>query len=125
MKPNNTQSQTEQKVKDVVRSIVWQDLRQLTGRQIAYNIILPYPFLLLSWWFASQSWYVLACGASYLFFAAAFRQAHDGYHHSLGAGRRLNTAILLLLSVLLMTSLHSIPSHSHGASSRPIRRSRC
>ncbi|MGO3219100.1 MAG: fatty acid desaturase, partial [Psychrobacter celer] len=77
MKPNNTQSQTEQKVKDVVRSIVWQDLRQLTGRQFAYNIILPYPFLLLSWWFASQSWYVLACGASYLFFAAAFRQAHD------------------------------------------------
>ncbi|PJX26988.1 fatty acid desaturase [Psychrobacter sp. L7] len=108
MKPNNTQSQTEQTVKDMVRSIAWQDLRQLTGRQIAYNIILPYPFLLLSWWFASQSWYVLACGASYLFFAAAFRQAHDGYHHSLGAGRRLTTALLLLLSVLLMTSLHSI-----------------
>ena len=103
MKPNNTQSQTEQKVKDVVRSIVC-GLRQLTSRQIGYNIILPYPFLLLSWWFASQSWYVLACGASYLFFAAAFRQAHDGYHHSLGAGRRLTTAILLLLSVLLMTS---------------------
>src|SRR5690606_17675505 len=51
---------------------------------------------------------VLACGASYLFFAAAFRQAHDGYHHSLGTGKRTTTGILLLLSVLLITSLHSI-----------------
>lgn len=83
-------------------------MRQLTRGQIAYNIILPYPFLLLSWWFASQSWYVLACGASYLFFASASRQAHDDYHHSLGTGKRTTTAILLLLSVLLMTSLHSI-----------------
>lgn len=42
------------------------------------------------------------------FFAAAFRQAHDGYHHSLGTGKRTTTGILLLLSVLLITSLHSI-----------------
>ena len=88
--------------------VAWQDLRKLTHAQIIYNVVLPYPFLLLSWWFASQSWYVLACGASYLFFAAAFRQAHDGYHHSLGSGKRMITALLLLLSILLLTSLHSI-----------------
>ncbi|WP_426223240.1 fatty acid desaturase family protein [Psychrobacter sp. DWR1-2-3] len=108
MKANKIHSNKKQSIKNAVSSVEWQDLRQLTRGQIAYNLILPYPFLLLSWWFASQSWYVMACVASYLFFAAAFRQAHDGYHHSLGTGKRTTTAILLLLSVLLMTSLHSI-----------------
>ena len=95
-------------IKNAIGLVKWQDLRQLTYAQTIYNVVLPYPFLLLSWWFASNSWYVLACGASYLFFAAAFRQAHDGYHHSLGTGSRMTTALLLLLSVLLLTSLHSI-----------------
>jgi len=95
-------------IKNAIGLVKWQDLRQLTHAQIIYNIVLPYPFLLLSWWLASNSWYVLAGGASYLFFAAAFRQAHDGYHHSLGTGKRMTTALLLVLSVLLLTSLHSI-----------------
>ena len=108
MKANNAQANKNTAIKNAINAVKWQDLRSLTRGQIAYNVILPYPFLLLSWWFASQSWYVLACGASYLFFAAAFRQAHDGYHHSLGTGKRTTTGILLLLSVLLITSLHSI-----------------
>ena len=108
MKATNAQANKNTAIKNAINAVKWQDLRSLTRGQIAYNVILPYPFLLLSWWFASQSWYVLACGASYLFFAAAFRQAHDGYHHSLGTGKRTTTGILLLLSVLLITSLHSI-----------------
>ena len=108
MKANNAQANKNTAIKNAINAVKWQDLRSLTRGQIAYNVILPYPFLLMSWWFASQSWYVLACGASYLFFASAFRQAHDGYHHSLGIGKRTTTAILLLLSVVLMTSLHSI-----------------
>lgn len=110
MKANNVYKHESRQsaIKQSLGSVEWQDLRQLTRCQIVYNVILPYPFLLLSWWFTSQSWYVLACGASYLFFAAAFRQAHDGYHHSLGTGKRVTTALLLLLSVLLLTSLHSI-----------------
>lgn len=110
MKANNTQKHEYKpsRIKQSLGSVEWQDLRQLTRCQIVYNTILPYPFLLLSWWFASQSWYVLACGASYLFFAAAFRQAHDGYHRSLGTSKRTTTVLLLLLSVLLLTSLHSI-----------------
>lgn len=108
MKANNAQVNKNTAIKNAINTVQWQDLRSLTRGQITYNVILPYPFLLLSWWFASQSCYFLACGASYLFFASAFRQAHDGYHHSLGIGKRTTTAILLLLSVVLMTSLHSI-----------------
>ena len=95
-------------IKQAIAQVNWQDLRGLTKLQVAYNLILPYPFLILSWWFASQSWYLMACAATYLFFAAAFRQAHDGYHHSLGVSKGVTKGILLLLSALLMTSLHSI-----------------
>lgn len=109
MKTDTAHDNAKDKDKASAFSLVaWQDLRTLTHAQIIYNVVLPYPFLLLSWWFASQSWYVMACGASYLFFAAAFRQAHDGYHHSLGTSKRITTMLLLLLSVLLFTSLHSI-----------------
>jgi fatty acid desaturase len=95
-------------LKKLTAQVPWQDLRGLSRVQIAYNLVLPYPFLFLSWWFASQSWYLVACMTTYLFFAAAFRQAHDGYHHSLGVSKGMTKGILLLLSALLMTSLHSI-----------------
>ena len=108
MKANTSPTDKKLAIKSAIAAVEWQDLQQLTRSQVAYNLILPYSFLLLSWWFASQSWYLLACAASYLFFAAAFRQAHDGYHHSLGTGKRMTTGLLLLLSMLLMTSLHSI-----------------
>ncbi len=101
-------NESKSAVKSAIAIVAWQDLRQLSGLQITYNLVLPYPFLLLSWWLASQSLYLLACIASYLFFAAAFRQAHDGYHHSLGVSKNVITGLLLLLSVLLLTSLHSI-----------------
>ena len=48
MKANKTHSNKKQSIKNAVSSVEWQDLRQLTRGQIAYNLILPYPFLLLS-----------------------------------------------------------------------------
>ncbi len=72
MTVNQTHANKEPAIKKAVAAVEWQDLRQLTRGQIAYNVILPYPFLLLSWWFTSQSWYVLACGASYCFLLPHF-----------------------------------------------------
>ncbi|PNK60745.1 fatty acid desaturase family protein [Psychrobacter sp. FDAARGOS_221] len=95
-------------IKQAITQVEWKDLRQLSQWQVAYNLILPYPFLALSWWFASQSLFIFACCSTYLFFASAFRQAHDGYHHSLGVSKRVTTALLMLMSVFLLTSLHAI-----------------
>lgn len=67
MKANNAQANKNTAIKNAINVVKWQDLRSLTRGQIAYNVILPYPFLLLSWWFASQSWYVLACGVLFVF----------------------------------------------------------
>lgn len=104
----NSNTAIKRNLQKAVKEVEWKDLRQLTKFQVLYNLILPYPFLLLSWWFASQSLFIFACLGSYLFFASAFRQAHDGYHHSLGVGKRSTTAVLMILSVLLFTGLHSI-----------------
>ena len=60
MNANKTHANKELAIKNVMASVEWQDLRQLKRAQITYNLILPYPFLLLSWWFAIQS-FTWAC----------------------------------------------------------------
>ncbi|WP_019672102.1 fatty acid desaturase [Psychrobacter lutiphocae] len=104
----NKQVANKQIRRQALAQVEWKDLRQLSQWQVAYNLILPFPFLGLSWWFASQSWFVLACLATYFFFASAFRQAHDGYHYSLGVKKITTSMLLILMSVLLLTSLHTI-----------------
>ena len=48
MKANNAQANKNTAIKNAINVVKWQDLRSLTRGQIAYNVILPYPFLLLS-----------------------------------------------------------------------------
>lgn len=94
--------------KQVLKQVEWEDLRQLTAWQVAYNVILPYPFLVLSWWSAFQSHFVLAMIFSYAFYASAFRQVHDGFHGSLGVKKPIITGLLTLMSALLLASTHAI-----------------
>ena len=55
MNANKTHVNKESAIENAMASVEWQNLRQLTCAQITYNLILPYPCLLLSWWFAIQS----------------------------------------------------------------------
>lgn len=97
-----------------LNKIEWQDLRQLTSYEQAYNIILPYPFLILSWYFAYQSAYLIAFIFSYFFTITAYRQGHDLYHQSLGVAKAFGSVLLLMISLLSFTSLHSMKySHLH------------
>ncbi len=64
MKANNSPTDKKLAIKSAIAAVEWQDLQQLTRSQIAYNLILPYPFLLLSWWF--QSILVFASMRSFL-----------------------------------------------------------
>lgn len=89
-------------------AIEWQDLCQLRRSQVLYNILLPLPFLCLSWLCAAQAWWLPALLAAFLFFTAALRQAHDAYHRTLGVNNVTNELILLLLSVTMLCSTHAI-----------------
>ncbi|GAA0324441.1 fatty acid desaturase family protein [Psychrobacter aestuarii] len=88
--------------------IVWQDLCQQSPLEVAYNLILPFPFFLFSWWCAHQGWWLPALVGSFLFFTAALRQAHDAYHNTLGVGRVLNNLMLYVLSSTMLCSTHAI-----------------
>lgn len=94
------------------KQVVWQDLRHLTLWQKLYNIVLPYPFLLSSWYAVSQSWYLLAVIGSYFFVITAYRQGHDLFHHNLGTHKHISTLLLFIISLLSFSSLHSM-KYSH------------
>lgn len=89
-------------------SIVWRDLCQQSPLEILYNLLLPWPFLLCSWWCAYHSWWLPALASSFLFFTAALRQAHDAYHSTLGVGRRFNNLMLYALTSTMLCSTHAI-----------------
>ena len=93
-------------------SVEWQDLRQLSLGETVYNIFLSLPFLLLSWWSAWQGWWLPALVATFFFFTAALRQAHDCYHRTLGVGKLATEAMLFFLSITMLCSTHAI-RHTH------------
>ncbi|WP_201580606.1 fatty acid desaturase family protein [Psychrobacter glacincola] len=93
-------------------SIEWQDLRQLSLGETVYNIFLSLPFLLLSWWSAWQGWWLLALVATFFFFTAALRQAHDCYHRTLGVSKVATELMLFMLSITMLCSTHAI-RHTH------------
>jgi len=93
-------------------NIEWQDLRQLKPTETVYNIFLSLPFLLLSWWSAWQGFWLLALAATFFFFTAALRQAHDCYHRTLGVSKVATELMLFLLSITMLCSTHAI-RHTH------------
>lgn len=95
-----------------LKTIQWHDLRQLKLSETIYNIFLSLPFLLLSWWSASQGIWSLALAATFFFFTAALRQAHDCYHQTLGVGKVATELMLFVLSITMLCSTHAI-RHTH------------
>ena len=95
-----------------LNQIQWQDLRQLRPAEAIYNIFLSLPFLLLSWWSAWQGYWLLALAATFFFFTAALRQAHDCYHRTLGVGKAATELMLFMLSITMLCSTHAI-RHTH------------
>ena len=93
-------------------NIEWQDLRQLKSIETVYNILLSLPFLLLSWWSAWQGFWLLALVATFFFFTAALRQAHDCYHRTLGVNKSATELMLFMLSITMLCSTHAI-RHTH------------
>ncbi len=95
-------------MKQARQAVQWKDLQALAWWQVIFNVLLPYPFLLVAWWSAWHGFLLLALGAWFLFFASSFRQAHDGFHCSLGLGKKATDFLLCLSSGLIISSNHAI-----------------
>jgi fatty acid desaturase len=88
--------------------IEWRDLVNLTPLETVGELLLPLPALLLSWAFAAAGLYPVALACSFYFFLGGLRQAHDCFHYNWPGPRRLADAVMVLLSVLMLGSMHAV-----------------
>src|SRR4051794_25163795 len=91
-----------------VRSVAWRDLVRLRPHEVVYELLLPLPWLALSLLLAHGRWYVPALLASFVFFLTGLRQVHNAFHYALGVPRAAAEAVMAVLSVAMLGSMHAV-----------------
>jgi fatty acid desaturase len=89
-------------------AVAWSDLLQLRGHEVARELTLSLPWLLASWASAAWGLYPLALLASFMFFLTGLRQVHNAYHYALGVPGAATESVMLVLSVLMLGSMHAV-----------------
>jgi len=88
--------------------VAWRDLVGVTRLEVAAELLLPAIWLAASLFAASLRWYYIALLLSFVFFLTGLRIVHNAFHHALGLSRRLNDAVLWLMSLIMLGSLHAV-----------------
>lgn len=91
-----------------VRSVEWRDLASLTRRQSTRELVQFVPWVGGSFLFAARGWWIAALACSFVFFLVGLRIVHDAHHHNLGLSRSGDDAVMLFLSVLMLSSMHAV-----------------
>lgn len=110
----------------VRRRVEWRDLVALAWWERVWELSLSVPWLVGSvwayWragaaWAEGGSWFAwlgLAALGSFFFFLTGLRQSHNAQHSCLGIGRWGHHAMLCVLSVLMLASMHAVRiTHLH------------
>jgi fatty acid desaturase len=88
--------------------LAWRDLTVLTRREAVFEAALSLPWLAASLTLAALDWWIAAVPFAFYFFLAGLRQCHDCFHYNWPAPRAVCDAMLLLLSVLMLGSMHAV-----------------
>lgn len=91
-----------------VRAVPWRDLVLLSPAERLRELLLPVPWLLIALLAAHRSAWILALLGSFYFFLAGLRLVHDTFHGNLGLRPRANDVVLLVLSALMLGSMHAV-----------------
>jgi fatty acid desaturase len=91
-----------------LKVIRWKDLATLSFQEMLIENTVTLPWLLGSWVLAYYRLYFFALPASFIFFLTGLRQAHNGFHYTLGIPRWLTDASVFLNSLLMMSAMHAI-----------------
>jgi fatty acid desaturase len=91
-----------------LRAIAWSDLLALTHHEIARELTISLPWLVASLAAAQWHLYLPALLASFMFFLTGLRQVHNAYHYALGLSRTATESVMLVLSVLMLGSMHAV-----------------
>src|SRR6267142_2290877 len=91
-----------------VNAVEWRDLLHLSHVEVLQELSLSLPWLVGSWFAAAHEHYLLALGASFMFFLTGLRQVHNAYHYALGISRNATECVMFVLSVLMLGSMHAV-----------------
>ena len=95
-------------ISSISRKVYWRDLTRLAPWEIFVENNITLPWLATSLLLAYYHHYILAIPCSILFFLTALRQVHNGFHNSLGTGRKLTWLCLYSNSFLMLISAHAV-----------------
>jgi fatty acid desaturase len=94
--------------------LAWRDLVPLSGAERLWELSLSLPWLIASLLFYHHGLWYLGVPCSFFFFLTGLRQSHNAQHSSLGIGRMGHHIMLLLLSLLMLASMHAVRvTHLH------------
>ncbi len=91
-----------------VSKLKWKDLVSLNPWQVAYEVTISLPWLVLEFWLLHKGSLALATLAAFFFFLTALRQVHAAFHYTLGISRHWTNWFLVLFSGLMLGSLHAV-----------------
>lgn len=97
-----------------LETIAWKDLVHLKLWEKAWELLLPVPWLVTS--IAAYYHDLLIPGVlcSFFFFLTGLRLSHNAQHASLGIGRVAHHVVLLIMSMLMLASMHAVRvTHLH------------
>src|SRR4029077_20892718 len=86
----------------------WRDLVPVSRQETVREMLLPVPWLIASLVLAACGLYPAALALSFVFFLTGLRLNHGGCHYAIGFGRRATDLVLLVLSVLMLGSMHAV-----------------
>lgn len=92
----------------ITKKIEWKDLTRLSSYEVFIENNITLPWLAASWVLAYYGLYWFALPCSVLFFLTALRQVHNGFHNSLGIGKKATWLCLYINSLLMLTSAHAV-----------------
>ena len=95
-------------------AVSWRDLCALSPREIAYEVLIYTPWLVVSLLFAHGAfhWHVAllapALFSSFMFFLCGLRQVHNAFHYAVGVSNRTHEVLMFILSPLMMSAMHAV-----------------
>lgn len=103
-----------------LRAVAWRDLRATSMIQTIRGLLLTPPWFVLSLALADGGPLAPALLASAVFFMAGLRQAHGGFHRTLGLPRGADDGFLFLLSLSMAVPLHAVKFNHLRHHARPL-----
>ncbi len=103
----------------------WRDLVSLRPHEIALDLVLWIPWMILAWWSVLSGIWILAAIGWFFFFLTGLRLSHEAFHRNLSLPTFVCDCILLFLSPLMLSCLHAtryihLQHHRHCLGSEDI-----